>query len=413
MREGGCQKTAVFICELRSDLGFAAPLLCVADELVRIAAQQGSQLRTIFVLSDPVYYGHEVAARGHMVLPAPVINRQFEINSLGRSYADLLAAIGFARERELKMLVETWDRLFALLSADVVIADNCPLACLAARGRIPVYVAGSGFSAPPASMAFFPAIAGIGQAETNQSLLVDTVNGILHGRGLPHIDNLPELFAGEQRAVFSVPHLDPYHAHRDERLLSPCCNIKGPLAPREAPSIFFSLPSTFPDLARFVRALKRVGAVMSCYVPGPGTVGSTLLRETGARIFETRPVLHDVLSDATVVLATSADLASSAYLAGRPQVILRGDLETNAMASELENRHTAIALDAADLNDLTDAIRELLNNPSYAQSAREESRRLQTMGLSDNSAATAARECLGLIESSRAASSLFGCDQIA
>jgi CelD/BcsL family acetyltransferase involved in cellulose biosynthesis len=152
---------------------------------------------------------------------------------------------------------------------------------------------------------------------------------------------------------------------------------------------------------------------MSCYVPGPGTVGSTLLRETGARIFETRPVLHDVLSDATVVLATSSDLASSAYLAGRPQVILRGDLETNAMALELENRHTAIALDAADLNDLTDAIRELLNNPSYAQSAREESRRLQTMGLSDNSAATAARECLELIESSRAASSLSGCDQIA
>jgi UDP:flavonoid glycosyltransferase YjiC (YdhE family) len=311
------------------------------------------------------------------------------------------------------MLVETWDRLFALLSADVVIADNCPLACLAARGRIPVYVAGSGFSAPPASMAFFPAIDSIGQAETNQSLLVDTVNAVLLGRGAPGIENLPELFAGEQRAVFSVPHLDPYHAHRDERLLSPCANIKGPLAPREAPSIFFSLPSTFPDLARLVRALKRVGAAMSCYVPGPGTVGLTLLKETGARVFETRPVLHDVLSDATVVLATSADLASSAYLAGRPQVILRGDLETNAMALELENRHSAIALDAADFNDLADAIRELLNNPSYAQSAREESRRLRMMGLSDNSAATAARECLEFIESSRVASSLSGCDQIA
>jgi UDP:flavonoid glycosyltransferase YjiC (YdhE family) len=413
MREGGDQKTAVFICELRSDLGFAAPLLCVADELVRIAAQQGSQLRTIFVLSDPVYYGHEVAARGHMVLPAPVINRQFEINSLGRSYADLLAAIGFAHERELTMLVETWDRLFALLSADVVIADNCPLACLAARGRIPVFVAGSGFSAPPASMAFFPAIASIGQAETNQSLLVDTVNRILHGRGVPRIDNLPELFAGDRRAVFSVPQLDPYYAHRDERLLSPCFNIKGPLVPREAPSIFFSLPSTFPDLTGLVRALKRVGAVMSCYVPGPGTVGLTLLKEAGARVFETRPVLHDVLSDATVVLAASADLASATYLAGRPQVILRGDLETNAMALELENRHTAIALDAADLNDLTDAIRELLNNSSYAQSAREESRRLQTTALSDNSAATAARECLEFIGSSGAASSLVGCDQIA
>jgi UDP:flavonoid glycosyltransferase YjiC (YdhE family) len=226
------------------------------------------------------------------------------------------------------------------------------------------------------------------------------VNKVLQGRGVPRVNYLPELFAGDQRAVFAVPQLDPYHVHRNETLLRPCINIDGPLATREDPSIFFALPSTFPNLTDIVRALERAGVVMSCYVPGPETVGLTLLREIGARVFETRPVLKHVLSEATLVLAASADLALSAYLAGRPQVLLRGNLEASVMASELENRHTAIALEVTDADKLTYAIRELLDNSSYVQSSREEARRVQPIATSENSAAFAARGCLELISSS-------------
>src|ERR1700730_10189653 len=110
MRERGRLKTAVFTCELREDLGFAAPLLCIADELVRLAARDGFHVRTIFVLSDPVYSGHEVASHGHTVLAVPSARRPFHTHSLGRSYANLLAAIGFAHERELKLTLDAWDR---------------------------------------------------------------------------------------------------------------------------------------------------------------------------------------------------------------------------------------------------------------------------------------------------------------
>jgi hypothetical protein len=399
MREGGQQKTAVFTCELRGDLGFAAPLLCIADELVRLAAKDGVQLRTVFVLSDPVYCGHEVASHGHIVLPAPSTRRPLEINSLGKSHANLLSAIGFANERELKLHVEAWDRLFAVLSPNVIVTDNSPTACLAARGRIPLLVTGSGFSAPPANIAAFPAIVSDVQAEMNQSLIRDVVNKVFKSRGVLPIDNLPELFAGDQRAVFAVPQLDPYRAYRSERLLGPCINIKGPLAEPEAPSVFFALPSTFPHLTGIVRALERVGAVITGYVPGPRSVGLTLLNEIGARVFETRPLLNDILSEASVVLAASADLALSAYLAGRPQVLLRSDLETSTMASELEKRHTAIAVEVTGAEKVTYAIRELIDNRSYSQSSREEARRAQAILPSDNSAVLVARGCLELINS--------------
>jgi rhamnosyltransferase subunit B len=302
-------------------------------------------------------------------------------------------------ERELGLLVDAWDRLFAVLSPDVVVTDNSPVACLAAYGRIPIFVTGSGFGAPPADIPAFPALAHDVKAETNQTFIRDVVNKILHSRGLQRIGRLPELFAGDRRAVFTVPQLDPYLTCRSESVLDPCFDIKGPVAQIETPSIFLALPSTFPQLTRIVRALERVGATISGYVPGPGSVGLTLLNEIGARMFETRPLMSDVLSDSSVVLAASADVASSAYLAGRPQVLFRRDLETSIVASELEKRQAAIALDATDIEKVTYAIRELMDNPCYAQSAREEARRVRATLTPDNSAVVAAKACLELVRS--------------
>lgn len=400
MAKGRHQNTAVFVCELREDLGFAAPLLSIADELVRLAAQNGYQLRTVFVINDPVHCGHEVASRGHIVLPTPSIKRAPEINSRARSYANLLAAIGFGDVRELELRVETWDHVFAFLSPDVVVADSSPAACLAARGRIPVLVTGSGFAVPPFHMEVFPTILGNTSPETNQTLIRDVVNKVLQARGASPIGSLPELFAGNRRAIFAVPQLDPYRAVRNERLLSPCIDIRCPLAPSEAPSIFLSLPSTFAHLTAVVHRLQRVGATISGYLPGPRSVGLTLLRHVGAHIFEMRPILSEVLSDASVVVAASADVAVAAYLAGRPQLILRGDVESSLIATELEKRHVAIALDVTEAKRLTDAVRELLDSPSYALSAQEEARRTHASTPSDNSAALAATWCLELVNKS-------------
>ncbi len=394
MGKTGQEYTAVFTYELGDDLGFGSPLLCIADELGKLAGQRGCQLQTVFAVSDPVYCGHEAAFRGHRVVSAPVNKQPLEIYSRGKSYANILAVNGFAHERELKLRAEAWDRLFTVLSPDVIVAESSPTACLAARGRIPLMAAGSGFDVPPAGLAIFPAIAGDCEPETNQALLRDTVNKVLKSRGIPVVDYLPELFAAGRRAVFTVPQFDPYHAHRKETLLGPCIGIEGPFAPREAPSIFFSLPSTLPCLSGVVRALEQVNAAISCYVPGPETAGLAMLQQIGAHIYETRPDLEHVLQEAEAVLAASADLAMAAYLAGRPQVIIRRDLETSVMASELEKRGTAIALDLADVDSgVKRALKDVLNNSSYARSAREEARRARPFIDPDRCAAIAAQQC--------------------
>ena len=123
--------------------------------------------------------------------PAPLNKQPLEIYSRGKSYANILAANGFAHERELKLRAEAWDRLFTVLSPDVIVAESSPTACLAARGRIPLMAAGSGFDVPPADLAIFPAITSDCEPETNQALLRDTVNKVLKSRGIPVVDRLP------------------------------------------------------------------------------------------------------------------------------------------------------------------------------------------------------------------------------
>ena len=143
-----------------------------------------------------------------------------------------------------------------------------------------------------------------------------------------------------------------------------------------------------------MRALEQVNATISCYVPGPETAGLAMLQQIGAHIYETRPDLEQVLQEAEAVLAASAGLAMAAYLAGRPQVIIRRGLETSVMASELERRGTAIALDLADVDSgVKRAVKDVLNNSSYARSAREEARRARPFTDPDRCAAIAAQEC--------------------
>jgi UDP:flavonoid glycosyltransferase YjiC (YdhE family) len=199
--------------------------------------------------------------------------------------------------------------------------------------------------------------------------------------------------------VFTIPQLDPYGACRNEKLSNPCVDFEGPLPQSEKPSLFLALPSTFPNLSRIARAIERTGAKICAYMPGPPSVGLTLMNTIGVRIVDIRPRLSEVFSGASVVLAGSADLALSAYLAGRPQIVFKDDLETTLMASELEKRHAAIALDVSDAEKTTAAIRELMNNPSYARSAQEEARRVRAMLTSNNSASLAAKECLKLMQS--------------
>jgi UDP:flavonoid glycosyltransferase YjiC (YdhE family) len=349
------------------------------------------------VLSDPVYYGSEVVSHGHVVLPAPPVKRLLEINSLTNSYGNLLAVFGFGRKRHLELVLKAWDQLLALLSPILVVAENSPFVCLAARDRIPVFVVGSGFSVPPAEYPAFPPLTGESKPEANQAAIREIVNNVLEQRRARSIDKVPELLAGEGRAVFSLPQLDPYHAYRTERLLNPCIDFKGPLPAHDTPSIFLAAPSNLPNLVGVVRALEQTGAAVSGYLAGPATVGVTLLNQIGAHVFATRPLLNAVLSQSAAVMAVSADLALSAYVAGRPQLIIAQDLETTVMASELEKRRTAIVLETTAPHKISNALKELLHDPSYAQSAAEEARRLQTRVVWQNSAEIAARECLEIM----------------
>jgi hypothetical protein len=60
---------------------------------------------------------------------------------------DMLSAAGLADGDAVGRLLSVWDKIFGRIRSDLVVAGYAPLAALAARGRIPLMLAGNGFAA--------------------------------------------------------------------------------------------------------------------------------------------------------------------------------------------------------------------------------------------------------------------------
>src|SRR5262249_12877698 len=98
---------------------------------------------------------------------------------------------GLADADALQMLLAAWDRLFALVKPDVVVADYAPAATLAARTRLPVILVGTGFTVPPAELYHFPLLHRAAPPAWRAGALVATVNAALRRSRLPVLDRLP------------------------------------------------------------------------------------------------------------------------------------------------------------------------------------------------------------------------------
>ena len=227
-------KTALFAWELGEGLGHASRLNAIADALLGV----DPGVRPVFAFCDPIYGRTAIGSAKHSVIPAPVAPVTQDIRSFGASYADVLTVFGYGDAVQLRLSLEAWDDLFAMIEPDLVIADHSPTACLAARGRIPVLITGNGFSVPPADLPTYPALQAEGQTASNQNHLLQVMNEVLMMRNAPALETLPEFLQGDRRAIFTLPQLDSYHQFRNERVLGPYAAVTGPMEPLAEPAIF-------------------------------------------------------------------------------------------------------------------------------------------------------------------------------
>jgi len=140
-------KTILFAWELGSGLGYVAHLRRLAARLQR------EGIRIVAVLKN-IHAARWLDGPDLDIMQAPLWPVTFmsdaECARLSTAtFADTLAGFGLADERALRALLDAWDRLFSLIEPDLVIAEHAPAATLAARGRLPLALVGTGFTLPP------------------------------------------------------------------------------------------------------------------------------------------------------------------------------------------------------------------------------------------------------------------------
>jgi hypothetical protein len=329
----------LFVNELGGADGHVEPLVRMA----RLLAPYGVQ--PIYALADAVSPGALIAEVSAPVLPAPSHPFPLTPKAGQASYGDLLACHGFAARADLRLLVSSWDALFEMINPAFVVASHAPTALLAARGRLPVALVGTGFTMPPASMPLFPALRPDTASLRPQIQVLETVNAVLAERGESPLNRLPELLATQARLLDTIPLLDPYAPLRDEPYLA----LGASAAPFESlgvhAGVFAALDMGGGQAAATVEvlALLAEGLPVEARLWGPGAdAAMRFLARRGALVHERPAPMPETLTRTRLLVSQGGHaLSRLAAEAGRPQVILPQTFEAMLHGAALEEAGAA------------------------------------------------------------------------
>ncbi len=390
-------KTVLFVWEIGEGLGHVGRLVAIADAL----QARDPTLSAVFALKDPVYGRTGFGNRTHRILPAPQLPGFQAIQSQSASFADILGTFGYGDAKHLRLALMAWDDLFAVVEPDLIVADYSPTACLAARGRIPVLVTGNGFSVPPWDLPAFPPLKIEMQSSENQTHLLGVVTDVLSERNVPPPARLPEFLKGDQRAVFTLPQLDPYQQFRKEPVLGPYVPIQGPMEfPRE-PRLFLYSRSEQPNIDEIAQVLWESGVPVSCYIRGGRTVATAFLESAGAEVFDEPRPLPEIFAESTVIISHGGGgIAQAALAAGRPQIIMPNHLEATITGRRIEALGAGITVEEFKPEDLANAIAEVNGGDRYVAAAMEQARLIASLPLPPDPLASVADLCVSQLGSS-------------
>lgn len=349
-------KTVLFAWERGGGLGHTATLVRFAGVLKR------HQVRAVFVLRQP-----QLLDSGVEVLQAPPWPIDAAVGDTPRSTAtmhDQLVSAGLADEHGLRSMLKAWDEILKTISPDLVVADYAPAASMMARGRIPLIVAGNGFTAPPANMKRFPLLHRVTPPRWNEDETLQTVNRVLRSRDRPALEQLPQIFAGDAQIVLTFPVLDPYDLQRSEAIAGPILDSSPIESRADADDVFVYLSqgvlSALP--VNIVQILRPLASRLVISAPDMPREQSADLLSQGARISTRHLPLSETLASARLVIHFGGGgLAAHAVAAGVPQLILATHIEQLLNGLQLENAGVGKVIDTHHpRTDIAQSLQDIL-----------------------------------------------------
>jgi len=317
--------------ELGAGSGHSVRLTDTAAELRRrghepiLAVQQTSRMPGGYELWQAPLWPALLTSRGRARAVKP------------SSFGDILVALGMGEAGVVSGLLRAWDAILAATRPDVVAAEFAPALLMAAHGRMPTLLFGSGFGTPPPTLPAFPSLTG-GRPAHDEAALLQVVNRERVAAGRKALPALPAMFAADRTLAETFRELDPYRRWRSDGAYSaPHISNLAPVVDGRGEEVFVYTNGVQTSLDAFVGGLVDSGLKVRLYDPRFGDREIAMLERAGITC-ERRALPFARIAERSrlVVSHGGLGLACAALCAGLPQVAMPFDLEKRLTGDALE-----------------------------------------------------------------------------
>lgn len=364
------------------ELGASPDLQIDLVDIARALHQRGHEVH--IASGDPVTLATLIEpGLESSILPAPVPPLRPDLimkPPREGGFADKLHAQGFGSSAMLSALASAWSNLLRAISPDVVISVGAPVLALAARGRIPLIVAGSAESLPPVELSNWPRLhANIAPAQRDEKLVFNA-NAAASAIGAAPVTVPTDILRGEEVFVYGLAQIDPYVALREKKAAGPLLPLPAPCVPPGKPAMVAVLDVHYADIETLVLALSDFGKtpVHVCIRGITLPMYNFLSQSPGMVIHMTPAAAMEALPEASFVLHhANPRIAANAIGLGVPQSLLPYTVEQNAVADMLQRFNAGYRLQAStDPQPVSEALTWLFRNLDQVQNAQHLARQM-------------------------------------
>ena len=292
---------------------------------------------------------HLLTEIGVNVVQAPVWQPNGPPTQSSVSWADILADVGLRDAHAVRLVINGWEHLLSQFTPAIVVCETAPGLALAAQGRVPLILVGTGYTLPPPQLKTFPLLHKRSTPVWQENQLLENVNIALRSAGLPQRPTLPAIYQADAQVVFSFPILDPYRNQRQCAGVGPLFDAAPARAKRSGERILIYLSKGFQVRPQILAALARVAPRLRVVAAGLPQHEKYKLAALGARIEQAPISILAALGSASLVVHLGGhNVASEALAAGVPQLVLTVDIEKHLTGAALEKAGVARWIEAHD-----------------------------------------------------------------
>jgi UDP:flavonoid glycosyltransferase YjiC (YdhE family) len=365
--------TILLTWELGSGIGHLMRLRQIGQALV----ERGH--RVIAAARDLTRIREYFSGTGISYVAAPWIAHDRPVYSPMRSFAHILANVGFSDESALATVFAAWNTLFDCVRPDLVITDHSPQALLALHERpIPRANIGLGFFCPPDGFPLPYWLTGRDKVHAPQTIedermITGHVNRVLQAHHREPLNHLGQIYRAVDETFLATYEEFDHFGPRQRAVRYwghwPFFPGEPPRWPAGAGPKIYAYLKSFPALGALLGQLRRMGhpAILLGIEP-------KLQKQYAAPNLRFAPRPLDLRAVAQqcdlAILNAGHGTAVSLLLAGKPCLLLPLFTEQLLFAQKVQKLKAGKLADNGGALEVARALKELLEDTRYGVAAR-------------------------------------------